>query len=201
VRPPRLAESVLAVSRRGSHGTAASNVARGDHGTIARKSVPPSLVPPSTSERRHPPPASEAARETTQLLLVVRALPVLQPPVLLLHMALVRVLLDVRARRRSLSHYTQAIPATPRVKQRPTATKWREITPERGGARAATLFPRDLRWRRLQLPCVAHFAVAGYNASTRWRQPDKLRHINQAYTTPKGLLKPYITSIFLLIIS
>jgi hypothetical protein len=39
----------LVANRRGGHRTAASDVARSDHGTAARKSAPPSSVPPSSS--------------------------------------------------------------------------------------------------------------------------------------------------------
>jgi hypothetical protein len=79
----------LVANRRGGHRTAASDVARSDHGTAARKSAPPSSVPPSSSsdailhqrarlwEKRWG--MSKAAREkaTTTQLLFVCTLPVL----------------------------------------------------------------------------------------------------------------------------
>jgi hypothetical protein len=142
-----------------------------EHAIVLGSSVP--------ITRRHPPLASETAWEkrwgrskavrekaTTEQLLFIRALPVLllwihAPPVLLPHLASVRVRLDICAHRRSLSHHAHVVPATPNGDMR-------EITPERGcsSCRPFSTGTCSLRRRQLQLPCVAMRALLEQSKSS-----------------------------------
>jgi hypothetical protein len=93
--------------------------------------------PPTTTRHDLAPPPPGASGSTVQfillhpLLVARQGLPtpevllwICVTSVLLWFLALVRVLLNVHACRRSLSCHAHAVPAMPRVDQRPTATKW-----------------------------------------------------------------------------
>jgi hypothetical protein len=134
-----------------------------EHAIVLGSSVP--------ITRRHPPLASETAWEkrwgrskavrekaTTEQLLFIRALPVLllwihAPPVLLPHLASVRVRLDICAHRRSLSHHAHVVPATP---------KWGH---ERNYARKGMLELSPFFHRHMQPPQEAATIALRRNAS------------------------------------